>query len=142
MCVWLIWDIMHYRVKSFNKVLHFLKSYITSDALHDLMVFAQIKKCEKHPRMRVTFSKVAVFRGITPPWVLFTFLKLYIWYQIVQNVSYCCSFSKGLRISQNWNSSSNHSVVFFKNYFEDVHDSQRKLTGMDFFSGWLLNCCI
>ena len=45
-------------------------------------------KREKHPWKSVTFSKVAGFclqlytKINNPPWVLFTFLKLYKWYQI------------------------------------------------------------
>ena len=46
-------------------------------ALRDLIPFLQFKKREKHPWRSVTFSKVA---GFSPPWVLFTFFKLYIWY--------------------------------------------------------------
>ena len=54
------------------------------DALHDLVPFVQFKKREKHPWRSVTFSKVASF---TPPWVFFTFFKLYKWYQIVQRIT-------------------------------------------------------
>ena len=50
------------------------------DALHDLIPFVQFKKREKHPSMSVTFSKVAV-KSNTPPWVFFTFSKLYKWYK-------------------------------------------------------------
>ena len=50
------------------------------DALRDLVPFVQFKKREKHPWRSVTFTKSS-----TPPWVFFTFLKLYKWYQIAQN---------------------------------------------------------
>ena len=45
------------------------------DALLDLVLFAQFKKREEYPWRSVTFTK-----NITPPWVFFTFLKLYKWY--------------------------------------------------------------
>ena len=32
--------------------------------------------------------KLQANKSKTPPWVFFTFFKLYIWYQIVQNVKY------------------------------------------------------
>ena len=41
-------------------------------ALRDLVPFVQFKKREKHPCRSVNFSKTN-----TPPWVFFTFLKLY-----------------------------------------------------------------
>ena len=53
------------------------------DALRDLVPFVQFKKREKHTWRSVTFSKV------TPPWVFFTFFKLYKWHQITQRITYC-----------------------------------------------------
>ena len=47
------------------------------DALHNLVLFLQFKKCEKHPWRSVTISKM-----------LFAFFKLYKWYQITQNITY------------------------------------------------------
>ena len=54
------------------------------DALRDLVPFLQFKKREKHTWRSATFSKVAgnVTKSNTPPWVLFTFFKLYEWYQM------------------------------------------------------------
>ena len=43
------------------------------DALCDLVPFAQFKKREKHLWRSVTKIN-------TPPWVFFTFLKLYKWH--------------------------------------------------------------
>ena len=55
---------------------------LDSDALRDLVPFVQFKKREKHPWRSVTFST----KSNTPPWVFFTFFKLYKWYQIAQNI--------------------------------------------------------
>ena len=61
-----------------------MNSAIASDALCNLVPFVQFKKCEKHPwRKACYFTKSS-----TPPWVFFTFLKLYKWYQIAQNIKY------------------------------------------------------
>ena len=46
--------------------------------LIDLVPFVQFKKREKHPWRSVN----------TPPWVFFTFFKLYKWYQIAQRITY------------------------------------------------------
>ena len=51
------------------------------DALRDLVLFVQFKKA-------CNFTKIN-----TPPWVFFTFFKLYKWYQIEQRITYtksCC----------------------------------------------------
>ena len=48
------------------------------DALRDLALFVQFKKREKHPWRSVTFRKVAGFNQH-----IFTFSKLYKWYQIL-----------------------------------------------------------
>ena len=56
------------------------------DALRDLVSFVHFKKREKYPRRSVTFSKV-VGQSNTPPWVFFTFFKLYKWYQIIVSVA-------------------------------------------------------
>ena len=50
------------------------------DALHDLVPFAQFKKREKAEACNFT-------KGNTPPWVFFTFLKLYKWYEIAQSIT-------------------------------------------------------
>ena len=55
-----------------------------SDAVRDLVSFVQFEKRENHPRS-VTSSKVT---GWTPPWVFFTFSKLYNWYQIAQGIMF------------------------------------------------------
>ena len=54
------------------KKLSSLLQQIISHALRDFALFVQFKKREKHPWRSVNFSKVN-----TPPWVFFTFLKLY-----------------------------------------------------------------
>ena len=54
---------------------------IICGALHGLVRFVQFKKREKHPWKSVTFSN-------TPPWMFFTFFKLYKWYQTAQRISY------------------------------------------------------
>ena len=66
-------------------------SLVQIDILRDLVPFVQFKKREKHPWRSVTFSKVAV-KSNTPPWVFFTFFRLYKWYQIVQRIILCQIF--------------------------------------------------
>ena len=41
-----------------------------------------LKKRKKHPWRSGTFN----IKSNTPPWVFFTFLKLYKWYQIAQKI--------------------------------------------------------
>ena len=73
---------------------HFLNLYVrqlhTHDALRDLVALLQSKKSGKHLWRSVTFSKVASVCDLTkintPPWVFFTFCKLYKWCQIAQNI--------------------------------------------------------
>ena len=62
--------------------------YSNCDALRNLVPLVQFKKREKHPWRNVSFSKVAGFKFNTPPWVFFTFFKLYKWYQIVQRTTF------------------------------------------------------
>ena len=51
---------------------------MTCDALHDLVSFVQLKKHEKHPWCNITFNNVEGFtKSSTPPWVFFTYFKLY-----------------------------------------------------------------
>ena len=50
---------------------------------YDLVPFVQVKNREKHPWKSVNFNKVN-----TPPWLFFTFFKLYKWYQIAQRITY------------------------------------------------------
>ena len=46
-----------------------------------------LKNVKKHPWRSVAFSKVAVFtKSNIPPWVFFSFFKLYKWYQIAQHI--------------------------------------------------------
>ena len=79
-------QVLHYLLQSV-----FLHEYIC-DALHDLILFVQFKKRGKHPWRSVTFIlqlKPCNFtKSNTPPWVFFTFFKLYKWYQIAQNITY------------------------------------------------------
>ena len=64
------------------------------DTLRDLVPLVQCKKREKHPWMIVTFRKFCSLKlanftkSNTPPWVFFTFFKLYEWYQIAQHITY------------------------------------------------------
>ena len=59
---------------------------IICDALRDLVSFLKFENCEKHPWRSVTFTKSNV-----PPWVFFTFFKLYKLCQIAQNITYALS---------------------------------------------------
>ena len=61
-------------------------------ALSDLVPFVQFKKRENTDRGVLIFAKLQAsacnFTKInTPPWVFFTFLKLYKWYQIAQRIT-------------------------------------------------------
>ena len=56
------------------------------DALRDLVPFVQFKNREKHPWRSVNFNFTKIN---TPPWVFFTFFKLYKWHQIPQPITYC-----------------------------------------------------
>ena len=55
------------------------------DVLHNLVPFVQFKKGKKHlwRLLACNFTK-----SKTPPWVLFTFIKLHKLYQIVQRITY------------------------------------------------------
>ena len=72
---------------------------ITRDALRDFVSFVQFLKSKKHPWRSVTLVKLQTFslqlcgllacnftKSNTPPWVFFTFFKLYKWYQNAQNI--------------------------------------------------------
>ena len=80
------------KVNKFFKLCHFTitnefqKSNTVCDALRNLVPFVQFKKCEKHPWRSVNFNQVT--KSNTPPWMFFTFFKLYKWYQIAQNITY------------------------------------------------------
>ena len=52
-------------------------SFMICDALCDLGLSVQFKEREKHP-----------WRSVFHPWVFFTFLKFYKWYQIAQRTTY------------------------------------------------------
>ena len=47
-----------------------------------------VKSPEKHPWMGVTFIKVAGPKINTPPWMTFTFLKFYKWFQVAKRITY------------------------------------------------------
>ena len=69
------------------------------DGLCDLAPFVQFKEREKHPWRGDTFSKVTVLslkftKSNTPPWVFFTFFKLYEWCQISQRIIFGPSCQK------------------------------------------------
>ena len=70
------------------------------DALRDLVPFVQFKKREKHPWRNVNLST----KSNAPPWMFFTFFKLYKWYQIVQRIA--------IVKSKTW-----HSPIFQEHYF-------------------------
>ena len=68
-------------------------SFKISGALRDLVSFVLYKKHEKHPWRSVTFSKACnIAKSNTPPWLFFTFLKLYKWYKIAQSIAYFVLF--------------------------------------------------
>ena len=53
----------------------------------DLVPFVQFKN------EKITHGGVLLFaESNTPPWVFFTFYKLYKWYQIVQRITYNLCF--------------------------------------------------
>ena len=67
------------------------KKRLICNALHNLVLFVKILKSEKHSSRSVNFSKVACKPATkinTPPWVFFTFFKLYKWYQIAQRTTF------------------------------------------------------
>ena len=67
----------------------FLKASTICDALRDLVPFVQFKKNVKNTHGRVLIlAKLQASKINTPPWVLFTFFKLYKWYQIAQRTTY------------------------------------------------------
>ena len=94
---WLFQRLSNQRESLFNTSEAYLEPGETSvrDVLRDLVPFIQFKKREKHPWRIVTFSK-ALARNFTKsntlPWVFFTFLKLYKWYQITQRITYDGAF--------------------------------------------------
>ena len=83
-----------------NKVLFFSNLKDTRQAINAVMFCViwyhlyNFKNVKKYPWRSVTFIKVAGFYPATllksniPPWVFFTFLKLYKWYQIAQRIIY------------------------------------------------------
>ena len=61
--------------------------------MRDLVPFLQFKKRKKHPRILILLVKLQDLayyftKSNTPPWVFFTFLKLYKGYQIAQSITY------------------------------------------------------
>ena len=62
--------------------------------MRDFVSSIQFKKREKHPWRSVTFSVTVTTKSKTPPWMFFTFFKLYKWYEIAQSVSYLTDFLK------------------------------------------------
>ena len=59
------------------------------------MAFVQFKKREKHPwrRVKLQASACNFIKINTPPWVFFTFFKLYKCYQIAQRITYILRLS-------------------------------------------------
>ena len=70
--------------------------FVICDALSDLVAFLQFGKREKHPWRIVNFST----KVNTPPWVFFTFSKLYKCYCIAQRTTFVCDRSKCLWVKQ------------------------------------------
>ena len=62
------------------------------DVLRDLLPFLQFKKRGKYPRRRLLLVACNSAKSNTPPWVFFTFFKLYKWYNGTKsrNASYQC----------------------------------------------------
>ena len=54
-----------YIVRSFGKLITMQQYQLKSDALHDLVPFAQFKKREKHPWKSVLFGKLAGLLKVT-----------------------------------------------------------------------------
>ena len=77
--------------------------------LRDLQPFVQFKKREKHPWRTVTFQTCNFTKINPPPWMFFTFFKLYRWYQIAQNITY------DLRVS--FRKIKNHLKSFSEQFF-------------------------
>ena len=68
------------------------------NVLHNFVPFVQIKKREKHP-WRSLLLACNFTKSNTPPWVFFTFFKLYRWYKIAQRITiyhreYCFYLTK------------------------------------------------
>ena len=81
-------------LKSPSLLFHFmllLGSFINiCDVLRDLVPFVQFEKREKHPWGSITFSRLLACKfakSNSLAWV-FTFFKLYKWFQIVQRITY------------------------------------------------------
>ena len=69
-----------------------LKKIINKKCFAQFDTICTIQKREKHPWRNATFGKERLLacnftKSNTPPWVFFTFLKLYKWYQIAQNIT-------------------------------------------------------
>ena len=67
---------------NFSQSIEYNMTYIFLDkcgALRDLVLFVQITKREKHPWRMLILVKLQTssLQLYTPPWVFFTFLKLY-----------------------------------------------------------------
>ena len=81
------------------------------DAWRDLVPIVQFKKREKHPEKNVTSSKVTFLLNVTksniPPWVFFTFFKLYK-YQFAQSITYIYSSTNEI-----WGQSTKKLLYFF-----------------------------
>ena len=60
---------------------------IFCDALHDLVPFVQFKNLKNTHAGVLLLVKLQASKSNTPPWVFFTFFKLYKWYQIAQRTT-------------------------------------------------------
>ena len=58
------------------------------DPLRNLVPFVQFKKPEKHQRRRLLLVACNFTNNNNLLWVLFTFFKLYKWYQIAERITY------------------------------------------------------
>ena len=89
-------DLLVAKLHTFCFFTNLLESCLICDALHNFEPCAQFTKREKHPWRRVSLKPEACnfTKNNTPPWVFFTFFKLYEWYQIAQSTTYLYFFCK------------------------------------------------
>ena len=60
----------------------------TCDVLRDLVPFVQFKNVKNTHGGVLLWVKLQATTSNTPPWMFFTFFKLYKWYQIAQGITY------------------------------------------------------
>ena len=77
------WSIQTSSLRGFIFTFMLLLNVIICVALSDLVPFVQFKKRRRLKAEACNFTKIN-----TPPWVFFTFFKLYQCYQMVQRITY------------------------------------------------------